>query len=118
MHALGVEWTPDAGARVPLSQIEDADAFADAFAVLINSEEGVRRTGVARTDRFAHRAAFRDSDFGHLHRALFRLASWFDWVWIQGERDYGVRVAHHDHYTGVSLVRSVGPDCLLVGQPR
>ena len=117
MSGLGVEWTLQAGARIPLSRIGDADAFASAFEVLINSEEGVHRTTARRKDRFTNGAAFCGSEFGGVHEALFRLSR-FGWVWIRGEKDYGVRVAHHAHPGGVSLVRSVGADCLLVGQPR
>ena len=118
MRALGVEWTVGAGAKIPLSRIDDVAAFVGAFEILINSDEGVRRTGRTSMDRFANHAAFRNSAFGATHEALFALSDRFEFVWIQGETNYGVRVAHNSHAGGVSLVRSVGTDDLLVGQPR
>ena len=40
-------------------------------------------------------------------------------VWIKGEGNYGVRVAHKKHKTsGVSLVTSVGPGMLKIDEPR
>ena len=119
MRALGVESTTEAGAKIALSGIDDIAAFVGAFEILINSDEGVRRTGsTRRKDRFTNDAAYRNSAFRTVHEALFALSNRFDHVWIEGETNYGVRVAHNSHAGGVSLARSVGPEYLLVGQPR
>ena len=56
--------------------------------------------------------------FGHIHKALFELTERYDHVWLRGTRNYGLRVAHPKHSSGVSLVRSLKPGRLASGQPR
>ena len=121
LKVLGIESSPGAGARVPLSRIDDLSAFVDAFEILINRGEGVPkgRNQSKKADRFSNREAFMESRFGNVHEALFQLSCRFECVWIQGEKNYGVRVAHSSHpSSGVSLVRSLDYEHLLVGEPR
>lgn len=90
-----------------------------AFEVLIKDTEFVA-VQAKRQDRVSEglRERFRGSEYGSIHRALFDLARRYDYVWVAGERDYGLRVAHKDHPGGVSLVRSKCERYLQVGQPR
>ena len=60
------------------------------------------------------RQKFLDSEYGSIHRSLFELSSRFSNVWIQGKGDYGLRIAHRNHRSGVSALRSDGTDRLLV----
>jgi len=39
-------------------------------------------------------------------------------VWFQGQREYGLRVAHIEHSSGVSICTSTGPDRVKVGELR
>ena len=120
LKALDIEPSPGAGARVPLSKIDDISAFVSAFEILINSEEGVPKgqNQPDKKDNFPNRDRFIKSRFGNVHEALFELSCRFKFVWIQGEKNYGLRVAHSSHRTGVSLLRSIDEDDLLVGEPR
>ena len=121
LKALGIESSPEAGARVLLSEVDDISAFVGAFEILINRGEGVPKgkNQSKKPDRFSNREGFIQSRFGNVHEALFQLSRRFGCVWIQGEKNYGVRVAHSSHPgSGVSLVRSLDCEELLVGEPR
>ena len=88
-------------------------SLVNALETLINSDNIIERE---RDDRFADqlRQRFLNSAYGEVHAALFSLAQRFDHVWVEGKHDYGVRVAHKDFPSGVSLVTSNGPDGLLI----
>ena len=121
MHQLGFTPSPGAGAEVCLSKVNDIPAFVRAFATLIEQGEEIAR-GSNRGEKespFKDPCNYRTSEFGAVHEALFELAGRFDFVWIQGEKNYGIRVAHSSHpSSGVSIVRSLDVGRLLVGQPR
>ena len=68
-------------------------------------------------DRFGRRAEFLRSDYADVHVSLFGLTS-SPYLWLQGKRDYGIRVAHENYPRGVSLVTSKGPGRLEIGRPR
>ena len=89
------------------------DSMVRAFESLINSDNVIDRE---RNDKFADnlRQRFLNSQYGEIHAALFDLAQRFDHVWVEGKQDYGVRVAHKDFPSGVSLVTSNGPGRLLI----
>ena len=121
LEGLGIELKPDPGADIYL----ELDRFKDnlpsftksltaAFEVLIRAP-GVARGG-NRGDEFGEelRRPFLDSPYREVHEGLFRLAKQFRYVWVQGQRDYGVRVAHSKHQSGVSLVRSRESDLLMI----
>ena len=92
--------------------------LAGALTILIRDDEYVARR--AKTDRFNEqlRQRFLKSKHRQFHEALFDLSRRFDHVWVQGEGNYGLRVAHKDHSSGVSLVTSRDPNCLLIGRRR
>lgn len=117
LSALGISSAPNAGAEVKLADIDDLPAFVGAFKDLINGGDGINRQR-RRHDDFPHQDVFANSAFGEVHQALFDLARQFGFVWIQGKSNYGVRVAHDVHPGGVSLVRSLDKERLLIGQPR
>lgn len=120
LKALGIESSPGVGAHVPLSDIEDIRAFVSAFEILVTRGEGVPQGENQRRkkDKFTNRGSFLKSRFRDVHEALFALSS-HNSVWVQGEKNYGVRVAHSSHPgSGVSLVRSLDCGHLLVGEPR
>ena len=110
----------ETGARVELDSFTASPrALTRAFEILIEDGDGVSRGN--RSDRFprALRERFLQAPRGEIHSELFGQAARFPNVWIQGESDYGVRIAHERHpSTGVSLVRSVGPGVLRTGEPR
>ena len=87
--------------------------LVEALEILIDSGRVVRRE---RSDSFRYqlRKEFLTSPYRVVHEALFGLAERYDWVWIQGTNDYGLRTRHGDHSSGVSLVTSNGPDSLFV----
>lgn len=112
------------GAEIDLSEIGDlqlrsfARSLAKAFEILLCADNVSRNA--KREDNFSNelRRRFLDSPYCEIHSALFGLSELFPHVWVKGEEDYGVRTAHKKHSSGVSLVRSNGPACLKIGQPR
>ena len=107
------------GNRVVINLAEQPDLsrsielLVGAFEKLLGSDSVVDRE---RSDDFSVmlRRRFLGSKYGEVHSALFHLAERFDYVWIEGKSNYGVRTAHKDYITGVSLVTSDGPDRLFV----
>lgn len=117
---LGIE-PQNGGAVIELAQFDGVPDFANklaqAFQILITDGDKVSRDA-NRADRFSADlfGSFLDSPRGEVHEALFALSN-HSYVWVQGEGDYGIRVAHIEHTSGVSLVRSRGLDRLeIVGQ--
>ena len=90
-----------------------AETLVGALEILIDSE-GVGRREHGDSFRNELRRKFLTSPYRVVHEALFGLAERYDWVWIQGTNDYGLRTRHGDHSSGVSLVTSNGPDSLFV----
>ena len=90
-----------------------AESLVRAFEILLRSGNVVE---CERNDKFKEtfRQGFLNSKHREVHAALFDLAQRFDYVWLKGEGDYGVRTAHKDHPGGVSLVTSDGPGRLFV----
>ena len=94
-----------------------ANRLAQSLLILVTEGEGVARNA-NRNDKFSVdlRRQFLESPHREVHEALFALSS-HNHVWLQGKRDYAVRVAHERYPSGVSLVRSDTPDRLkVVGQ--
>lgn len=114
------ERTPGAGVMINLASAElDPARLVRALEILVMDEENVS-AGSVRHDEFPEdlRQRFLDSEFGNVHRAIFDLPARHGHVWLAGRGDYGLRVAHRRHGSGVSLLRSKGEQCLLIGQPR
>ena len=87
-----------------------AKDLANAFKILLDSEHISKRS--RRSDTFPDelRQRFLDSHYRVVHEALFGLSRCFSFVWVVGDKDYAIRIAHEDHKErGVSLVRSYGP---------
>ena len=94
------------------------ERLATAFEILIKDAEETWH--VSKKDDFDENAAkkFRESMYEEYHTALFNLSR-YDHAWIQGQNDYGLRVAHRRHRQGgVSLARSRGEQYLVIGQKR
>ena len=72
---------------------------------------------VHKQSKFEHRSRFLDSPYGQLHHALFELDT-APCIWVQGKENYGLRVAHENYPSGVSLVTSKGAGRLDIGRPR
>ena len=127
-HAAGLFWEEldELGVRPEGTgvEIDLMDCAADPKSLvrvlhgLIENGEGVSRSN--RGDRFAEelRERFLESRWYAFHEALFELSERFPNVWIDGRKDYGVRVAHERHPGGVSLVTTVGPRVVKIGRPR
>ncbi len=109
----------EAGAEVNLAELQaDADLLVRAFEILIRDGEGL--AGSEKPDQFANhlRCSFIASRERDFHRALFDLSRRFGNVWVEGRKDYAIRVAHERYGNGVSLVRSRGTQVLETGRPR
>ena len=89
-----------------------ASSLVRGIETLIHNDNVVKRE---RNDKFTERLRrrFLNSEHREVHAALFDIAERFDHVWVEGKRDYGVRVTHKDFPSGVSLVTSNGPKGLL-----
>ena len=72
---------------------------------------------IRKEDRFPCRSEFLGSPYAELHRSLFGLTK-NGYFWLQGSKNYGVRVAHENYPSGVSLVTSRGLGRLEIGKPR
>lgn len=111
---------PNAGVIMDLDNFQnDPESLSRAFEFLVMDEENVAQE-TERNDDFSEesRQRFLDSPYGDIHRAIFDLCANNKHVWLSGIKDYGLRVAHRRHSSGVSLLRSKGERCLLLGQPR
>lgn len=102
----------------------DLPAFAESLTasleILITSE-GVAH-GRQKRDEFreALRQPFLDSIYCDVHAALFQLSLRHSCVWVKGQRNYAIRVAHmnHSRTSGVSLIRSLGSNPTVHGLDR
>jgi len=117
-EAIATSGAPGVAGDIQLETITNTSAFIDAFRVLI--EGTASRKDKARADRFNAdlRARFLVSDFRGIHSNLFDLAVEYPWVWIEGDRNYGIRVAHPDVPRGVSVCTSRSESLLRIGQER
>ena len=109
----------ETGAEIDLTNLDlDASLFARAFEILILEGDGVAKS--VKSDHFgdAQRQPFIRSPHREFHEAMFDLSRRFENVWVKGEKDYAIRVAHRRYRSGVSLVRSKGSTLLETGRPR
>ena len=101
---------------------EDLQAFANYFTGVLEHllKSDMVSRDAQKDDKFSAelRAPFLNSQYAEVHKALIGLSGRFPYVWIEGEGRYGVRVAHKEYSSGVSLVTSLGYDRLVVGQRR
>lgn len=110
------------GTTIDLRRHRENTAFAaslsKALRILIASDAVSANSD--RSDRFGEelRQRFLDSRDWKVHQALFNLSEDLSHVWVQGTKDYAVRVAHKRHSGGVSLVTARGPFSLVIGKPR
>ena len=118
---LGIESQVGADTDITLGdfrhETDFADKLAQSFQILVTDSDVLHSAN--KTNKFPadSRRQFLDSPHRKVHEALFALAERHSHVWVQGEKDYGVRVAHRSHSSGVSLLRSDGPEHLkIVGQ--
>ena len=99
--------------------VDDAGYLARACELLIEASDNV--SGKEKKNEFpTERQDYYcgSKQFGEIHKALFELTERHNHVWLRGTRDYGLRVAHPKHASGVSLVRSLGLGRMATGQPR
>ena len=118
LEELGIE-TNVMGAGIDLTEFSaDANSMVQAFEILILDGKGL--TSAEKSDRFPDdlRRRFVESRHREFHEALFDLSRRFGKVWVEGVKDYAIRVAHERHEGGVSLVRSKGTAILETGKPR
>ena len=105
------------GEQTPFDEISDINQLISALKLLINSPEAnsTITKGNNVTDKVRKHS---QSIHGPKHDALFAIADKYPWVWIEGEGNYGVRVAHHKHpSSGVSLC-TVSENGVRIGQKR
>ena len=95
-----------------------AKSLASAFEILLDYEDISHNAN--KRDKLADelRRPFLASPYREVHATLFALSKRYSHVWIQGDKDYGVRTAHKRHTSGVSLLRSRDHDHLEVGARR
>ena len=111
---------PNIGVIIELDNFHhDSASLSRALEFLVMDEENVAEEAI-KFDEFPEelQQRFLGSKYGDIHRAIFDLRTKHKHVWLSGKRDYGLRVAHLRHGGGVSLLRSRGEQCLLLGQPR
>lgn len=115
---LGIESQGGADTDITLGDFghepDFADKLAQSFQILVTDGDVLH--GANKTNEFPadSRRQFLDSPHHKVHEALFALADRHSHVWVRGEKDYGIRVAHSAHSGGVSLVRSDGPERLKI----
>ena len=122
---LGIDTSEDGpDIKIDLTKFtNDLPAFTqslvEALEILINERENVSRDAW-RSNKFpeSRRQSFLDSRYSEVHAALLDLSRRFTCVWIQGEVNYGIRVAHRNHSSGVSLLTSHGTERLAVRRRR
>ena len=117
LNELGIR-PGDTGVDIDLKDCAaDPESLTRVFQILIEEGEGVAPSN--RSDRFPEelRTRFLESRWYAFHEALFELSQRFSNVWIDGKKDYGVRVSHERHAGGVSLA-TVGPRAVKIGRPR
>lgn len=95
-----------------------AEGLVKALQALVCEGEGVRDPRNPRKDAFEYRHEYLKSSLGLVHAALFLLADKNPNMWLEGKKDYGVRVAHDKYENGVSLIRSVGHCALRITGQR
>ena len=121
LSELGIE-SEDGGAVIELAELDGSPDFANrlarSFRILITDGNGVSRNA-NKEDEFPEnwRRPFLDSPHRKVHEALFALSN-HSHVGVKGKKDYGVRVAHDNHNSGVSLVRSRRPKRLEIKGQR
>lgn len=117
---LGIESQSGADTDINLDgfghEPDFAHKLAQSFEILIMEGDADRK----KENEFFEekRGRFLDSPHRKVHEALFALADRHSHVWVKGEKDYGIRVAHPSHASGVSLVRSDGPERLKIVDQR
>ncbi len=110
------------GTNVNLGEFMDDPSFAKslaaAFEILLQGTNVARHSN--RKDKFPaeHMPQYLDSDFGQIHKAILELSERFNFVWVEGKKNYGIRTAHRKHSGGVSMLTSDGPGRLTFGRPR
>ncbi len=95
--------------------------LADAVRTLIERGEGVVHRKRDSTFSAILRQKFLDPnqcEYHEYHHTLFGLEDEFEYVWLHGTGNYGLRVGHRCDYGSVSLVTSRGCNKLLIGQSR
>ena len=114
-----VDRNSDAGVTIDLATFgSDPTKLIRALEILIKDRENVSENASIK-DKFSgdSRQKFLKSKHEDIHAALFDLSR-HSHVWVEGTKDYGLRVAHKRHSSGVSLVRSKGEQYLVIGQSR
>lgn len=112
----------DIGAELNLGNLAEIEVdpvtMVRAFEILIRDGDGVRAR--MKSDKFpdAEYQRFIESDCGAFHKALFDLSRRFENVWVEGKRNYALRIAHDQNSKGISLVTSKGTVILETGRPR
>ena len=108
----------ETGAQLDLKRLkDDPGVLVRALEILVDGAEG---TGPEKQNKFADklRERFLVSEWRAVHETLFDMPLRFPNVWLEGQNDYALRVAHPRHRSGVSLLRSKGPAMLETGRPR
>lgn len=101
--------------EIELGDDVEMRAIVRALRLLIESPRADR--GRQRADNYpsGERDRLLDAPQGRLFRDVFGLADQYSHVWIQGKRDFGLRVAHAQHPAGVSILRSKGESIIVIG---
>lgn len=118
LRRMGIERTEKGDVDIDLAKIENPSELAKAFEILICEGENVAQSAVKQNDlededSFHERFLGPRSNHRAVHEALFQLSKHGP-IWLSGKKDYGIRVAHKNHSSGVSIATSVGKNKLKI----
>ncbi len=87
---------------IPLAKnIHSFDAIIELIKILLddNSFSTKKISSISKELR----QEYESGEFGNFFKSVFLLADDLDFVWLKGEKDIGLRIAHKNHTSGVSV---------------
>ncbi|NQW20324.1 MAG: PD-(D/E)XK nuclease family protein [Chloroflexi bacterium] len=102
---------------IDLASISDIQRFVGAIRSLINSPRNLNTS--VRINRISDEVIARNRSSVHceLHNSIMALCDEYPWVWVQGKKNYGLRVARPGISGGLSLC-TFGDSSVRIGQLR
>lgn len=94
---------PDGAGEFSLDSIVDDQEFISAIRVLVDSPRNNK--SIDHSNRINDETSTRllNSNHSDLHRAFMELGDQYPWVWVEGKKNYGLRVARSGISGGLSV---------------